>query len=67
MYVCMYYTGLIYAIFMILSVAYWFFYESYQQGRSYFGGRSATNNGTNPTGAQETIKFGSRYGAVVTH
>ena len=60
------YVALIYAIFLILSVAYWFFYESIQQGRRYFSSGNNSSTVTENSGS-EMIKFGTRYGAVASH
>lgn len=49
--------ALIYAGFVGISVAYWVFYESVQSGRRYLNSSSAT----------ETVKFGTKYGAVASH
>ena len=59
--------ALIYALLMIISVSYWFIYETAQRGRRYINS-SASNLSPTPqasTDNKETIKFGTRYGAVV--
>ena len=62
--------ALIYAIFMLISVSYWFIYETAQRGRRYINSSTSNSGPIQPpatTDNKETIKFGTRYGAVVTH
>lgn len=55
---------------MIISVSYWFIHETAQRGRRYINSTNTSSpSPTQPviTDNKETIKFGTRYGAVVTH
>ena len=52
---------------MLISVSYWFVYESAQRGRRYLN--STSNNSSSPGAStdNEKMKFGTRYGAVVNN